>query len=117
MIKECEGYLKWDYASSPYYAFGYDEFFGEVNEAFNSRDKEIEDADDEAFDREMELRLNSMEQAMHNLDEKGLFGRDDKRLGVVVGAEYMPPDEENTERVKRLNPQEALTLCLEEAAE
>ncbi|MCR5738246.1 MAG: DUF4303 domain-containing protein [Lachnospiraceae bacterium] len=109
--------LKWDYASSPYYAFGYDEFFGDVRKAFDARDEKIEDADDDEYDREMSIRLNSMEKAMQDLDLKGLFGQGDKRLGIVINAEYMPPDYSNTERAKRLNPEQALAEWLEEAAE
>ena len=116
-VEQEKYYLKWDYASSPYCGYGYDEYFGEAREAFAARDREIEDADDEAFEREMELRLNSREQAMANMDARGLFGQDSKRLSVVVNAEYMPPDEGNTERAKRLNPEEAIREWLEEAAE
>ena len=34
-------YLKWDYASSPYYAFGYDEFFGEAVALYDVRTAEL----------------------------------------------------------------------------
>ena len=110
-------YLKWDYASSPYYAFGYDEFFGEAVDLYNARTAELDDDDDDAYENEMKIRLNSMEKVMHNLDQKGLFGQGEKRLGVVINAEYMPPDYSNTERGIRLNPKEAIKEWLEEAAE
>ena len=110
-------YLKWDYAASPYYAFGYDEFFEDVRIMYKFRDEEIMEADDEAYDREMSIRLNSMEKVMHNLDQKGLFGQGGKRLGIVINAEYMPPDYTNTERAIRLNPEAALTEWMKEAAE
>ena len=110
-------YLKWDYASSPYYAFGYDEFFGEAVALYDVRTAELDDDDDEAYENEMKIRLNSMEKVMHNLDRKGLFGQGETRLGVVINAEYMPPDYSNTERGIRLNPESAIKEWLEEAAE
>lgn len=106
-------YLKWDYASSPYYAFGYDEFFGEAVALYDVRTAELDDDDDVAYKNEMDIRLNCMEQAMRNLDKKGLFGQGEKRLGIVINAEYMPPDNDNVERAKRLNPEDALKEWLE----
>ncbi len=110
-------FLKWDYASSPYYAFGYDEFFGDAVELYDARTAELDDDDDDAYEAEMNIRLNSMEKVMHDLDQKGLFGQGAKRLAVVINAEYMPPDYSNTERGIRLNPEEAIKVWLEEAAE
>jgi hypothetical protein len=107
-------YLKWDYASSPYYSFGYEEFFSDVRKLYDARDERIRDADDETFDKEMDIRLNSMEKAMHNLDLKGLFGRGQKRLGIFINAEYMPPDDSNVERAKRLNPEAVLKNWMDE---
>ena len=107
-------YLKWDYASSPYYAFGYDEFFGEAVALYDARSAELDDVDDDAYETEMNIRLNSMEKVMHDLDQKGLFGRGEKRLGVVINAEYMPPDYSNTERGIRLNPEKAIKEWLEQ---
>lgn len=104
--------LKWDYAASPYCSFGYEDFFGELREVYELRTSRLADNDD-AYETEMEIRMNSMEQAMHNLDQKGLFGQGEKRLGTVINAEYMPPDNENVERAKRLNPEAALKEWLE----
>ena len=110
-------YLKWSYADSPYCAYGYDEFFSEVREAYNKRTGILDDDNDEEYEKEMSIRLNSMEKAMHNLDLKGMFGNGEKRIGIVINAEYMPPDPTNTERALRLNPKEALAEWLKEAAE
>ena len=49
-------------------------------------------------EKEIQLRINSMEKVMHNLDVKGMFGRGEERLGIVINAEFMPPDFTNTER-------------------
>ena len=54
---------------------------------------------------------------MHNLDMNGMFGKEQERLGIVINAEFMPPDFTNTERALRLNPREALNEWLNEIAE
>ena len=54
---------------------------------------------------------------MHNLDNEGIFGTGEKRLGIVINAEFMPPDYTNTERALRLNPKEAIQEWLDEIAE
>jgi|BioPla2DNA2_1021312.scaffolds.fasta_scaffold20752_4 hypothetical protein len=112
--EEAKYYLKWSYADSPYFAYG-EEFFDEVKEIFNKRPMPS-DNDDE-YMAEYQIRLNSMEKAMDNLDKEGIFGVGDKRTKIVINAEVMPPDYTNTERALRLNPKEALTEWLEEIAE
>lgn len=106
--------LKWSYADSPYYAFG-ETFFDNVNFMLCKRDKKIYNEED--FDIEFAIRINSMEKAMAELDKEGLFGVGAKRLEIVINAEVMPPDFTNTERALRLNPLEALHDWLNEAAE
>jgi len=110
-------YLKWDYAASPYCSFGYEEYFGELREIFDQRTSMLDDNDDDAYELEMDIRLNSMEQAMHDLDQKGLFGQGENRSRIVINAEYMPPDNDNVERAKRLNPEASLKEWLEVFAE
>ncbi|HCJ14579.1 MAG TPA: hypothetical protein DHV77_05050 [Erysipelotrichaceae bacterium] len=112
--EEAKYYLKWSYAETPYYAFG-EEFFTDVKKIFTERTKALKTAEEKQ--REVQLRINSMERAMHNLDEKGIFGYGKQRLGIVINAEFMPPDYTNTERALRLNPHEALVEWLEEIAE
>lgn len=112
--KEAREYLKWSYGETPYFAYK-EEYFEKVKRVFQERMKALEDEED--IDEEIELRLNSMEKAMSNLDKKGLFGTGEQRLGIVINAEVMPPDYTNTERALRLNPKEALTEWLEEIAE
>lgn len=107
-------YLKWSYADSPYFAYG-EEYFDEVKEIFNRRPMSL--ANDEEYMKEYEIRLNSMEMAMANLEKEGLFGFGNQRLNIIINAEVMPPDYSNTERALRLNPREALNEWLEEIAE
>ncbi|RKM55777.1 DUF4303 domain-containing protein [Butyrivibrio sp. X503] len=113
-VEEAKYYLKWSYSETPYFAYG-EEFFEDVNNVFIDRMNKLKTS--EEMHREVQLRINSMEKVMHNLDAKGMFGRREQRLNIVINAEFMPPDYTNTERALRLNPQEALKEWLEEAAE
>lgn len=106
---------KWSYADSPYCAYGFEEFFGEVSKLY--QELCIDNADDEAYEKQYDLWLGSMEETMRRLDEKGIFGTGDDRMKVVVNAEIMPPDHTNTKRAKRLNPRKAINQWLKEAAE
>ncbi len=106
--------FKWSYADSPYCAYG-EEYFTEVDDYMEEWD--IFELDDRAFDKAMKKLLSSMEKAMKQLDKKGLFGTGADRKQVFINAEIMPPDYTNTMRAKRLNPPEAMTEWLEEAAE
>ena len=104
--------LKWSYADSPYFAFDEDRFLT-FRSDFDDACVQHKLSSESRFDFVIDL----MENAMSRLDEEGLFGEGEKRLGVVVNAEVMPPDYTNTIRAKRLNPLPALTTWLEEAAE
>lgn len=113
-VEEAKYYLKWSYAESPYFAYG-EEYFNEVDNVFRERMSKLDTIEER--DKEIELRINSMEKVMNNLDKGGLFGTGDRRLDIVINAEVMPPDYTNTERALRLNPKEALTEWLTEIAE
>lgn len=113
-VEEAKYYLKWSYSETPYFAYG-EEFFEDVKNVFIDRMNKLKTAEERQ--REVQLRINSMEKVMHNLDAKGMFGQGEQRLNIVINAEFMPPDYTNTERALRLNPQETLKEWLEEAAE
>ena len=113
-VEEAKYFLKWSYSETPYFAYG-EEFFKYVKAVFAERMNKLKTAEER--DKEIQVRINSMEKVMHNLDAKGIFGQGTKRLNIVINAEFMPPDYTNTERALRLNPQEALKEWLEEAAE
>ncbi|MBQ7776584.1 MAG: DUF4303 domain-containing protein [Lachnospiraceae bacterium] len=113
-VEEAKYYLKWSYAESPYFAYG-EEYFADVNKVFLERMRKL--TTEKERDSEGQLRIDAMERAMYNLDKKGMFGQGEQRLGIVINAEFMPPDYTNTERALRLNPKEALEEWLEEAAE
>mgnify|MGYP005754951161 CR=1 FL=1 len=113
-VEEAKYDLKWSYAESPYFAYG-EEYFQDVKKIFSERMKQC--TTDNEKDKEVLLRINSMEKVMHNLDIEGIFGQGEKRLGIVINAEFMPPDYTNTERAIRLNPKDALKQWLDEMAE
>ena len=114
-LEEEREIYKWSYADSPYNAYGYNKYFTDVDKLF--KEHWDNNADNEAFEEQFELWINSMEEAMAALDKKGLFGTASSRNKVVINAEVMPPDCTNTERAKRLNPKRAIKQWLEEAAE
>lgn len=116
--EEARDMLEWSYADSPYYAYG-QEYYKKVEEILYKKRAYLLDVglDDEEYEKEICLRLNSMEKVMSNLDKEGLFGTGSERLKVVVNAEIMPPEHSNTERALRLNPIEALKTWLDEVAE
>lgn len=113
-VEEAKYYLKWSYDETPYFAYG-EEYFEDVNRIFLERMRIL--VTEKEKDREIQLRINSMEKVMYNLDVNGMFGKGDERLGIVINAEFIPPDFTNTERALRLNPREALNEWLEEIAE
>ena len=113
-VEKAKYYLKWSYTETPYFAYG-EEYFEDVNNVFLERMRKLRT--EEERDNEIQLRINSMEKVMHNLDMDGMFGQGKERLGIVINAEVMPPDFTNTERALRLNPREALDEWLEEIAE
>lgn len=103
---EEKSWWKWDYSDSPYVVYGYDEFFNEVSELLDKRASEL--SDDELYDMEWDIRVNSMEEAMKRLDQSGLFGINDDRKRVVINVEIAPPDCSEYNRALRLNPESSL---------
>lgn len=113
-VEEAKYYLKWSYADSPYCMYG-NEYFSDIRKIFDQRNSLIHT--EKERQNEFYIRMNSMERAMFELDEEGLFGTGKQRLGIVINVETMPPDYENTKRAIRLNPKAALDDWLEEIAE
>ncbi|OYP38910.1 DUF4303 domain-containing protein [Rhodopirellula sp. MGV] len=107
--------LKWSCADSPFCFYG-ESYFEPVKQIFIGR-SELNDRDSTSDASELELRLKAMELAMAELDEEGLFGSGNERLKIVINAEVMPPDHSNVERALRLNPEQALSDWMNEAAE
>ncbi|MDE5588526.1 MAG: DUF4303 domain-containing protein [Acetatifactor sp.] len=74
--------------------YGYDEFFGEVNELLDRRAGAL--TKEELYGIEWFTRIDSMEEAMNRLDDSGLFGTGKERECVVINVEQQPPDGERT---------------------
>lgn len=101
---------KWSWADSLYCAYGYDEYFGEVEKLFNEifRDLIESGCDDDVLEEEYQNWFNAMETVMGMLAEKGIFSNGKEREDIFVYAEESPPDDEEheayCERAKRMNP-------------
>jgi hypothetical protein len=106
--------LKWSYADSPFHCYG-ERHFSEVRRLFDAL-PELDPHDDAAWRHRYDFRMSVMEEALARLEREGLFGTGPARARIVVNVECMPPDHTNVERALRLNPAEALTYWLKEAA-
>ena len=105
---------KWSFADTPYCAYGYDEYFGDVEKLFTERTDSIAEDDDIGFENEIQLWLNSMEKAMKILDDKKVFGDRDENTDVFINAEFVPEDDSNNTRGKNLNPTKIFEKWLSE---
>ncbi len=105
--------IKWSYADSPFCCHG-ERHLEPVRPLFDARG-ELFDLPDDEVDAEFELRLRAMETAMARLDAEGLFGTGTDRHSVLINVE-VPSEAGDEERALRLNPPEALTDWLTEAA-
>ncbi|MEU0492796.1 DUF4303 domain-containing protein [Nocardiopsis sp. NPDC006139] len=94
----------WSLPDGPYAVWGYEEHFGEVVRAFGARGDLFDLPGERDRLAEYATRLASMEEALRRLDAEGFFGRGADRLGVLLLAGTMPPDEEDAGAVRRLNP-------------
>ena len=100
------GWWKWDYADSPYCAYGYDEYFAEAGKLLGERAENM--SEDELYDVEWYVRMDSMEEALKRLGSEGFFGSGKDREQIIVNVEQAPPDCKEHERALRLNPPSAL---------
>lgn len=109
--------IEWSYADSPYCAWK-QENFKEVEKLLSDR-KDMSELDDEEFESEYELRLSVMEEAMKELDNEGIFSKNQDRKNVMVLVEVMPPDYTNTQRAYRMNDSrtDIFNKWLQESAE
>lgn len=99
---------KWVYAESPYLGFGYDKYFGEVNQLFYT------DLSDELSDDEYGSRVNDwlyiMRDVISTLKNNGIF-KDSCNADVFLNAEMQPPETSiNLENARYLNSDEVFDL-------
>ena len=95
-------YYKYSFADSPYYAFGYEEYFQQVKTLFYER-PEMDYNDEEQWEKEYNLRLAAMVYAMKKLDAAGIFSLNQPREQVYINVELMPPDDTDIERALSFN--------------
>lgn len=105
---------KWSFADSPYCAYGYDEYFGNVEKLFTERTESIAEDDESGFEDEIQLWLDCMEKAMKILDDMKVFGDRDENTNVFINAEFFPADDSNNIRGKNLNPAKIFETWLNE---
>lgn len=97
---------KWYTFDFPYCAYGYDEFFTEVDKFLTEREKGM--SDDELYGAEWDTRIDSMEEALKRLDKSGFFGFGENRKNIIINVEVAPPDCKERQRAVRLNPESSL---------
>ena len=95
-------YYKYSFADSPYYAFGYEEYFQQVKALFYER-PEMDYNDEEQWEKEYNFRLAAMVYAMKKLDAVGIFSLNQPREQVYINVELMPPDDTDIERALSFN--------------
>lgn len=105
---------RWSFADTPYCAYGYDEYFGDVEKLFTERTGSIPEDDDTRFENEIRLWLDSMEKAMKILDDRKLFGDRDENTNIFINAEIFPEDDTNNTRGRNLNPTKIFEKWLSE---
>ena len=106
MSDEDNADCKWSWADSPYFAYGYDEYFNKVEELFEERFADAE-SDNRQYENEYKTWLEAMETVMKMLDQKGIFGKGKNRDEIFIFSEEAPPDDESEAFYKcgeRLNP-------------
>lgn len=108
----------WDLFDSPYALWG-EEYMSKLHDVFDARcNPRSLDADCDAYCDECDTRYCSMEEALKQLDEEGLFGTGEERKKTLIAVVVVPPDATNTERMIRLNPpSELLERWLDECDE
>ena len=97
--------IRWSYADSPYFAYGYEDF----KHIFSSRTL-ISALNDEEWENEILFRLKTMEEAMKQLDKEGIFSINQSRDNVCIEVGTMPPDKRTTEMTMCLNNPDSVIM-------
>lgn len=93
---------KWSYAESPFWGFGYKEYFGEVEKIFYE-DIWGQEISDMEFSNRIKDWLRIMCDVMMNLKEKKIFEKN-CMIDVFINSEIQPPEGNlNVENAKVLN--------------
>ncbi len=96
--------LAWSWDESLYKAYQYDEpYFQELKDELEMHAAAVAGADDNGKEEERIERLNSMIEAMHQLDEEGFWGTGEDRVRIVINAEIEGYTESSAINAKILN--------------
>ena len=93
---------KWNFADSPYYAFG-ESYFIPVQTLLDTYPNILDMEDDDQLEQEFQLRLLAMVQAMQKLDQEGIFSINQPRKQVYINVECIPNDNSDVDRALLLN--------------
>jgi len=93
---------KWNFADSPYYPFG-EEYFKPVQTLLDTYPSILNMEDEDEIEREFELRVSAMVQAMQKLDQEGIFSINQPREQVYINVECIPNDNSDVDRALLLN--------------
>ena len=106
LLAPAEGYApslyKWNFADSPYYAFG-EEYFKPVQALLDTYPNLFEMEDEDEIEQEFELRVSAMVQAMQKMDQEGIFSINQPREQVYINVECIPNDDSDVDRALLLN--------------
>ncbi len=93
--------IRFSYADSPLF-YHYKKYFKKVESLFMARTN-IFELNDKDYDKEFNLRINTMIKALKNADKKGIFGLNEEREKWFINVEVNPPDGSNITRAKIFN--------------
>lgn len=96
---------KWDYSDSPYVTYGYDKYFAKLSDYLDQKIQNMDD--DEIYDTEWDVILESMVEALKQIREENNGVKEFSNL--IINVEVAPPDGEGAKRAQIINrPSELL---------
>ena len=108
--------IRYSYADSPLF-YHYGQHFKKVEELYLNRRPNIDDLNDEDWEKEFKLRINSMINALKRVDEEKYFGIGKERENWFLNVEVNPPDGSNQIRAENFNSKEKIQEWLDNGGE
>lgn len=103
--------LKFSPVESPLF-YHYERYFKKVEDLFSKRPN-IHELNDENFDKEFNLRIDTMVKSLKNADKKGAFGINEERKRWFINVQILPPDSSNLIRAKIFNSEKKVQEWLD----
>ena len=107
--------IRYSYADSPLF-YHYERHFKKVEKLFLNR-PDINEFNDEDWEKEFELRITSMVNALKKVDKENLFGVGEKRENWFINVEVNPPDGSNILRAEKLNSKQKVQEWIDNGGE